>query len=330
MKRVFLFLASIGFLNVVIAQHQATDFSVNNNQGEEFTLFEVLDSGQYVLLDFMATWCGPCAQSVPVLSQVYHDYGCNQEELFILSVSIDGDDYDTQVFHNLYGGDHPIVSGDEGGGSHVYTSYGIESFPSYILISPQREIVYQSTSSFTYSDLQETIDANGISPNVCPPVYQTQVLEIHEGWNLLAKNVVSPNESMETLFESVSDKLVILKDVEGNVYWPLFGLNTIGEYNVNEGYLAKFTEDVSIEIYGALIDEHITIDLNSGWNIMPYYASESINSIFYFESISENIVIVKDEIGQVYLPEYNYSNMGALDIGKSYYIKVNQNLQFQY
>lgn len=330
MKKGFILLVFTCFLNSAIAQDQATDFTVYNNQGEEFSLYEVLDAGQYVLLDFMATWCGPCSQAVPVLSQIYHDYGCNQEELFVLSVSIDGDDYDTQVFHNLYDGDHPIISGDQGGGSHVYSSYGIEGLPSYMLINPERNIVFQSTSTFSYSDLQTALTDNGVLTNECPPVPQTQFLNLHEGWNLLSKNVVTTDESMSVLFESVAEQLVILKDVAGNVYWPSYDLNTIGLYEINEGYLAKFTEDVVLQIQGLLIDEHMPIVLNAGWNIMPYYASESINAILYFESISESIIIVKDELGQVYLPEYNFSNIGALDIGKSYYIKLKQGLEFQY
>ena len=41
---------------------------------------------------------------------------------------------------------------------------------------------------------------------------------------------------MESIFESVEEQLVILKDVAGNVYWPSFSLNTIGEYQIDNGY----------------------------------------------------------------------------------------------
>lgn len=318
------------FCSVVLAQDQAPNFTLTNNQGEEFDLHEVLASGQFVLIDFMATWCGPCADGLEDFSQIYHDYGCNTADLYVLSISLDGTDYDTEVFQSLNGGDHPMVSGIDGGGSHVHDTYGVEALPGYVLIDTTRTIVFESVGAMTTSDLSEVLTNHGISENECPPVFMTQSLELNQGWNLLSKNVLTEDESMESVFESVEEHLVILKDESGNVYWPSFGLNTIGEYQIDKGYLAKFTEDVDLDLEGYLISADTQLELNQGWNIMPYYADESINAMLYFESIVEHIVIVKDELGNVYLPEFNFNNIGALHLGEAYYIKLNQSLEFQY
>lgn len=79
-----------------------------------------------------------------------------------------------------------------------------------------------------------------------------------------------------------------------------------------------------------IIASDFVFPLNTGWNIMPYSASESINSTQYLSSITSSIIIVKDEIGNAYLPNYIFNNIGALQHGKAYYIKVSEALDFQY
>lgn len=317
-------------IQILFAQNQAQNFTVTDYQDEEFTLYDVLDGGQYVLLDFIATWCGPCAEGVEQFSQVYHYFGCNQSDLVVMAISSDGDDYDAQVFHNLYDGDHPIISGIDGGGNHVHQSYNILSLPTYMLIDTSGFIVYEGNVMPTFESLQTLLLNNGIEANACPPIETTQSLDFHQGWNLFSKNVITENELMEELFGSVEGQVVIVKDVAGNVYWPFFNLNTIGHYNVNEGYLVKFESDVILNLTGVLIPPYFEYSLNDGWNIMPYYEDESINAVEFLNSISSQVIIVKDEIGNVYLPDYNFNNIGALHEGKAYYIKLSEDVNFQY
>tara|TARA_B100000795_G_scaffold175498_1_gene132555 strand:- start:8054 stop:9037 length:984 start_codon:yes stop_codon:yes gene_type:complete len=322
------------FLSLLFLQQflfaQAPDFAVTTNQGESFVLSETLNNGQFVLIDFLATWCGPCAEGVPEFSEIYHDFGCNQSDLVVLSISLDGSDYDTQVFHNLYQGDHPIVSGLEGGGSHVHDAYEVTSLPFYVLIDTSGVILYEGTSAATYSTLNTLLLENGIQQNGCPMLDFTQNLDFHNGWNLLSKRVLTENESMEELFADVSTDLIILKDAAGDVFWPSFNLNTIGDYDNTKGYLAKFSNDVSVNWTGILMSAEFIVPLGLGWNIIPYYATESINSTQYFNSIINNVTIVKDEVGNVYLPAFNFNNIGALQHGKAYYIKVSEAINFQY
>ena len=309
---------------------QVQDFSVVTNQGDEFVLSEVLNNGQFVLIDFLATWCGSCADGVSKFSEIYHDFGCNQSDLFVLSISLDGSDYDSQVFHNLYDGDHPIVSGDEGGGSHVHDSYGVIGLPYFVLIDTSGLVVYESNSTASYDLLNTMLLDNGVVQNSCPDIEFTQNEIVPVGWNLLSKRVITDDESMESVFSEVASEMVILKDAAGDVYWPNYNLNTIGEYDSNKGYLAKFSNEVALSWSGMLLSFDLPIVLNLGWNIIPYYAEESINSAIYFNSINSYITIVKDETGNVYLPSYNFNNIGALQHGKAYFIKVTEELEFQY
>jgi len=52
----------------------APDFTAPTLDGESFKLSESIGSNKVVLLDFWATWCGPCLAELPVLTQIAEDY----------------------------------------------------------------------------------------------------------------------------------------------------------------------------------------------------------------------------------------------------------------
>lgn len=70
---------------------EAVDFNATDIHGTEINLFEILDGGQYVLIDFFYTTCGPCNQAVPFVVESYSAFGCNEFDVFYMEISpIDG------------------------------------------------------------------------------------------------------------------------------------------------------------------------------------------------------------------------------------------------
>jgi peroxiredoxin len=63
----------------------ASDFSLRDLNGDTVTLSQ--HAGQVVLIDFWATWCGPCKQELPHLQQMYTDLG--DQGFTVLAVSTD-------------------------------------------------------------------------------------------------------------------------------------------------------------------------------------------------------------------------------------------------
>ncbi|MBR4533597.1 MAG: TlpA family protein disulfide reductase, partial [Bacteroidaceae bacterium] len=57
--------------------------------GQLHHLAEYAGHGQYVLLDFWASWCGPCIASFPLMKQMHEEFG--ERGLRIIGVSIDQD-----------------------------------------------------------------------------------------------------------------------------------------------------------------------------------------------------------------------------------------------
>ena len=68
-----------------IVNKPAPDFALRSMQGPSMRMSEHL--GEVVIINFWATWCGPCRQEMPLLDALYGKY--KQAGLVLLSVNID-------------------------------------------------------------------------------------------------------------------------------------------------------------------------------------------------------------------------------------------------
>ena len=112
----------------------APDFTLTDQFGEEHTLSDY--AGQTVLLNFWATWCGPCRSEMPDLQAIYEDYGLNQEDLVVLGVAApnyggEGSAESIASFLEDNGYTYPVVMDESA--SQFYT-YGISAFPTTFMI----------------------------------------------------------------------------------------------------------------------------------------------------------------------------------------------------
>jgi len=91
--------------------------------------------GNVVVLDFWASWCGPCRRSFPWLNQMQARYG--QEGLVIIGVNVDASREDAKVFLAEYPADFRINFDTEG---VLATAYGVEAMPSSYVIGRDGEL----------------------------------------------------------------------------------------------------------------------------------------------------------------------------------------------
>lgn len=66
---------------------KAQPFSVKDEEGKELTLESLLSGKNYLLLDFWASWCGPCRREIPNIKNQYALY--KDKGLEVVSISID-------------------------------------------------------------------------------------------------------------------------------------------------------------------------------------------------------------------------------------------------
>lgn len=143
MKKIFTFvLATLLSINV-FAQcplSTAVDFTATDCHGTEVHLFDILDGGQYVLIDFFFTTCGPCQQATPKIAEAYQLLGCNMHDVFFMEVSPSDNDTQCQNWCQQYGIEYPTI-GTSSTGASICNTYGIPAYPTVILIKPDRSIV---------------------------------------------------------------------------------------------------------------------------------------------------------------------------------------------
>ena len=112
----------------------ALDFTLTDQFGNTHTLEEY--KGKTILLNFWATWCGPCRSEMPDLQSIYEDYGKNEKDLVVLGVAApnlgqEGAEADITAFLEENGYTYPTLMNTD---ASLFYSYGISSFPTTFMI----------------------------------------------------------------------------------------------------------------------------------------------------------------------------------------------------
>ena len=138
------FLKTLMFASVVLcsvlahaiaSQDDAPDFTLKNLQGSNIRLSEY--RGQVVLLNFWASWCGPCRQEMPLLDRIHQRY---QDAGFaVVSVNVEGDQVPARALAQETGVTFPVLIDTN---QQVSELYGLEAMPSSILIDRDGVVRY--------------------------------------------------------------------------------------------------------------------------------------------------------------------------------------------
>lgn len=112
-----------------------TDFEAEY-EGTVQKLSDYVGKGKYVLVDFWASWCGPCRREIPTVIELYDKYAGDNFE--VLGVATWDKPEDTKQAMEELGIKYPQIMNAQKAGSDAYN---IEGIPEIILFAPDGTIV---------------------------------------------------------------------------------------------------------------------------------------------------------------------------------------------
>lgn len=181
----------------------AVDFSVKDVNSLTHHLFNYLDDGKIVVLDFFTTNCGPCQTYASQVSQAYEYFGCNEGNVIFLGINWGSNNDDVRIFDSLWGAHYPSVSGLQGGGNSVVDDYQVQSYPTVAIITPDHLIANHLIWPPEYDSIVQKVLALGGIPSQCT----VSVIDI-----LTEKSIVKvlPNGELYVNTNTVEGKEVVL------------------------------------------------------------------------------------------------------------------------
>jgi peroxiredoxin len=132
------------------ATSAAPDFTLQDLAGKSVKLSD--QKGKVVLLEFWATWCPPCRESIPTLEKLHKQYA--DKGLVILAVSVDEGGWDAVkkfvVEHKMT---YPVLKGTD----DVNQKYMVRLIPSMFLVDKEGKIKKQFMGGGNDDQLEQEI-----------------------------------------------------------------------------------------------------------------------------------------------------------------------------
>ncbi len=119
----------------VAEQAQAPDFTLHGADGHNLRLAE--QRGQVVMVNFWASWCGPCRAEMPQLNRLYDKYRASG--FVMLGVNIDDDPHAATVAAARWGVKFPVLLDAD---KTVSRLYDLGSMPAIVLIDRDGRVRY--------------------------------------------------------------------------------------------------------------------------------------------------------------------------------------------
>ncbi len=128
-----LFLAATAHAD--ISQGIAPDFALKSHNGENLRLSEL--RGEVVMINFWASWCGPCRQEMPLLEELYSEY--QPLGFTILGVNVEEDSSKAKAMLSEIPVSFPVLFDTR---SQVSKLYDVVAMPSTVLVDRDGNVRY--------------------------------------------------------------------------------------------------------------------------------------------------------------------------------------------
>lgn len=158
-----------------------------------------------------------------------------------------------------------------------------------------------------------------------------QIINLRQNWNTISAYVIPDSPNMIEILASLGNKVVLIKDENGEATVPAQGINKLGNWDVKKGYQIRVTENTTLSITGTKVNPSVNpIALTDKWKIISYLCDNGNSPSSQFGSVASSIVLVKDQDGKNYIPSQGADGLKCLKPGFGYHVRGINNSSFTY
>jgi thiol-disulfide isomerase/thioredoxin len=112
------------------------DFSIETLSGKNYTLYEALETHDLMVINFWASWCGPCQYEFPFLEEAWEKYS---DRIGVVAISVEENDTGAILdnFVKEYGLKFTVMSDSD----KLNQKFGIYGVPTTIIVNKDKKIV---------------------------------------------------------------------------------------------------------------------------------------------------------------------------------------------
>lgn len=126
------------------------DFTLNNAEGKPVSFKDL--KGKYILIDFWASWCGPCKQSFPHMKEIYNKFKSDKFEIYSISIDKNKPDWIKELKVQQL----PWVQSiDDKSIAHKF--FGVTAVPTTFLIGPDGKIIMKEIGFSQDGDMEKKL-----------------------------------------------------------------------------------------------------------------------------------------------------------------------------
>ena len=156
-------------------------------------------------------------------------------------------------------------------------------------------------------------------------------LPLARGWNLVSLPIGLDDWAMESALAGVLDNIVLVKNGAGYIFWPSYGINTIGEWRLTDGYQVYMGAAGELDVVGyGVFSPDVDYELGENWSLIGFVGPDGLPPSEAFSDILDSLIVVKNGDGDVFWPEYEVDDIGGLVHGEGYWVYLTSPATFSF
>jgi len=240
----------------------------------------------------------------PFEGDVFYDYAITAE-----GIAADPDNDLTEVYVNLNGGGWELATGTDAWTKDLTLAIGENHIQA------------------------KSVDAQGLESEIAEVnvLLSLQVVPLTQGWSIISSHLTPNNPALELIMADVGipANLTIMLGLQG-IYWPEYSINSIGDWNVFEGYKVKHQQADELIIRGdKLANNNMTF--SEGFHVIPVLSNVPAQISQIFADPSNDIRYIFDlTSGLAYWPQGGILTLSELLPGRGYLASFNKEVTIDF